>query len=139
MKREQFYIDSLNPEYNILKIAGSRLGSKQSLTVKNKISSTLTGRIIDSSTKIKQRNAKLGFKHSPETLVKLKEHLNNLNVNILPKKNSIQVKVLDLETNITIKYDSIRKAAKAIKSYANTLLKYEKLCLNKGYNKPFFI
>lgn len=28
IKREQFFIDSLNPEYNILKIAGSRLGSK---------------------------------------------------------------------------------------------------------------
>ena len=30
MAREQHYIDTLNPEYNILRIAGSRLGSKQS-------------------------------------------------------------------------------------------------------------
>jgi group I intron endonuclease len=28
LDREQFYIDKLNPEYNILKIAGSNLGYK---------------------------------------------------------------------------------------------------------------
>jgi group I intron endonuclease len=39
MKREQYYLDRLKPEYNILKIAGSRLG----------------------------------YKHSPETLLKFKE------------------------------------------------------------------
>jgi len=31
IKREQYYIDILYPEYNILKIAGSRLGSKHSV------------------------------------------------------------------------------------------------------------
>jgi len=30
IKREQYYLDTLKPEYNILKIAGSRLGSKHS-------------------------------------------------------------------------------------------------------------
>ena len=30
LDREQFYIDKLNPEYNILKIAGSNLGYKHS-------------------------------------------------------------------------------------------------------------
>jgi group I intron endonuclease len=28
IKREQYYIDTLNPEYNILKIAGSSFGYK---------------------------------------------------------------------------------------------------------------
>ena len=28
LKREQYYLDILNPEYNILKTAGSRLGAK---------------------------------------------------------------------------------------------------------------
>jgi len=44
IKREQFYLDSLKPEYNILKIAGSRLGSNHSEQAKLKISSSLTGR-----------------------------------------------------------------------------------------------
>ena len=30
LEREQYYIDTLNPEYNILKIAGSSLGFKHS-------------------------------------------------------------------------------------------------------------
>jgi group I intron endonuclease len=42
ISREQYYINLLNPEYNILKIAGSRLGAKLSektkirLSIKNK-------------------------------------------------------------------------------------------------------
>jgi hypothetical protein len=38
IKREQYYIDALNPEYNILKVAGSRLGSKHSKEAKAKMS-----------------------------------------------------------------------------------------------------
>lgn len=30
LELEQFYLDTINPEYNILKVAGSRLGSKHS-------------------------------------------------------------------------------------------------------------
>jgi group I intron endonuclease len=36
--REQYYMDKLKPEYNILKIAGSRLGTKQSEKTKKLIS-----------------------------------------------------------------------------------------------------
>lgn len=36
IEREQFWINSLNPEYNILKIAGSLLGFKHSEETKNK-------------------------------------------------------------------------------------------------------
>ena len=38
IKREQYYIDNLNPDYNILKVAGSRLGSKHSEIAKVKMS-----------------------------------------------------------------------------------------------------
>jgi len=34
IEREQYYLDNLKPEYNILKIANSRLGSKQSEQLK---------------------------------------------------------------------------------------------------------
>lgn len=44
IKREQYYIDLLKPEYNILKVAGSRLGSKQSLTTKILIANSLKNR-----------------------------------------------------------------------------------------------
>ena len=56
---------------------------------------------------------------------------------MLAKKKGIKVTVLDLETNVTSEYDSIRKAAQSIGSYANVLIRHEKLQLDKGYTKPF--
>ena len=38
IEREQYYLDLLKPEYNILKVTGNRLGSKQSEVTKIKIS-----------------------------------------------------------------------------------------------------
>ena len=43
IKREQYYIDLLNPEYNILKIAGSRLGSIHTIETRTKMSSAMEG------------------------------------------------------------------------------------------------
>uniref|UniRef100_UPI0024100973 hypothetical protein n=1 Tax=Diaporthe sojae TaxID=165439 RepID=UPI0024100973 len=137
IKREQFYLDNLKPEYNILKIAGSRLGFEQSLETKVKISSTLTGRILSESTKNKIKESRVGIAHSDATKAKLIEHLTNLNKSILANKKSIKVTILDLETNITTEYYSIRKAAQAIGSYAHVLTKHENLQLDKGYTKPF--
>ena len=137
IKREQSYIDSLNPEYNILKIAGSRLGSKQSAETKAKIVLALTGHKTSAITKSKQRAARLGISHDDATRAKLKEHLTKLNQNMLAKKKGIKVTVLDLETKITTEYDSIRKAAISTGSYASVLIKHENLQLNKDYTKPF--
>ena len=41
--REQYYLDSLNPPYNILKLAGSSSGFKLSEETKKKISKALKG------------------------------------------------------------------------------------------------
>lgn len=56
---------------------------------------------------------------------------------MLAKKNGIKVTVLDLETSITTEYNSIRKAAQAMHSYAHVVIKHENLQLNKAYKKPF--
>jgi group I intron endonuclease len=58
--REQYYIDSLLPEYNILKTAGSCFGLKHSPETRAKISDAGMGR----------KNA-LGYKHSSETRQKM--------------------------------------------------------------------
>ena len=42
-----------------------------------------------------------------------------------------------METKLTTDYLSIRDAAKGTGSYANNLIKYERLQLDKGYTKPF--
>lgn len=56
IEREQFFIDTLKPEFNICKIAGSALGRKTS-----------------DETKSKQRLLKIGKKHSAEHVQKIIE------------------------------------------------------------------
>ena len=47
IKREQYYLDILKPEYNILKIAGLRLGYKHSLETIINIKLAIKGRRIN--------------------------------------------------------------------------------------------
>jgi len=58
---EQLYLDNLNPKYNILKIAGSRLGTKHSKETRKKLSDSHKG----------PRPYRLGFKHSEESKMKM--------------------------------------------------------------------
>lgn len=69
IEREQYYMDILKPEYNILKIAGSRLGNKPSEKTKKLISNSLK-----------------------------KYHLNNLNSNRKKKLLSIKVTNIVINT-----------------------------------------
>lgn len=85
------------------------------------------------------RATRLGMLHDEATKTKLKEHLTNLNQTLLAERKSIKITVLDLETNITTEYSSIRKAAIALKSSAQKITDCyaEKLKLTKNYTKPF--
>jgi len=75
---EQKYIDSLEPEYNILKVAGSSLGQIHTTESKTKISEALTGkfhsiesRALMSEAKAGDSNPFFGKTHSPEALAKM--------------------------------------------------------------------
>jgi group I intron endonuclease len=59
--REQYYLDRLNPKYNILKIAGSSRDFKHSKETKTKISKSLRGIYI------KEKSALFGRIHTNET------------------------------------------------------------------------
>jgi group I intron endonuclease len=59
--REQYYFDKLNPEYNILKIAGSSRGYKHLEETKMKISKSLKGIYT------KEKSALFGRTHTKET------------------------------------------------------------------------
>lgn len=59
--REQSYFDKLNPQYNILKIAGSSLNFKHSEETKAKISKSLKGVYV------KEKSALFGRIHTKET------------------------------------------------------------------------
>jgi hypothetical protein len=85
ISREQFFIDLLQPDYNILAIAGSSLGFKQSEETKAKISAANKG----------ENHPNFG-KPRPSG----------------SGKPSQKLEVTDLETNISTVYNSIGAAAK---------------------------
>lgn len=89
INREQYYIDLLKPDYNLLKKAGSLLGFKHS----------------------EETIAK--FKARTPTEQQKTKHLEQLK--ILHKKQSVSVEVLDLETGISTRYSSINEVARFLR------------------------
>jgi group I intron endonuclease len=90
LEREQYYLDLLKPEYNILKVAGSSTGYKHSLETIGK----LKGREHSDETKAKMREKALTSKRLEQlkrlnaSLVyqaKRLEHLKNLQVPPCPR------------------------------------------------------
>ena len=130
IKREQFYIDTLKPEYNILKIAGSSLGHKHT-----------------EETLIKFKERKL----TPDQLEKLRAHLIKLNKNQSEEKRlrarermlklneakGIKVEVTDLRTNEITVYNSLRQAAEALSTDLKSLRYNENVQKERGITVPF--
>jgi group I intron endonuclease len=69
IEREQFYLDTFNPEYNILKVAGSLLGFKHSEDSRNLMSLAAIRRFSSEEERNTKRIARLGFK-LPESTIK---------------------------------------------------------------------
>jgi group I intron endonuclease len=127
ISREQYYIDLLKPEYNLLKKAGSILGFKHSLLSKKKMSVSAQGRkhteetkkLISLATK-GINNPNFGKTHSEETkaLISLarlgKSLLSESMKEKMSEERGTALRVIDLITNETSVYTSITKAAKAM-------------------------
>lgn len=124
IKREQYYLDLLKPEYNILKVAGvgpppHSLGYKHS-----------------DKTLAKMRSRKL----SAERLAKLRDHMAKVNSRgrseehkaknsaFLAKFNvsnkGFKVVVTNLETNVSVEYASISETARVLNSNKTTIKRY---------------
>jgi group I intron endonuclease len=116
IEREQYYIDLLVPEYNILKTAGSNLGYKHTEETKARMSKAALGRKhteetiakISASTSV----SRLGRKHSEETRLKIGESMGT------------SVKVTDTETGITTIYPSKRQVARELNTSLDTVRNY---------------
>lgn len=132
LEREQHYIDTLKPEYNVCSTAGSTLGKLHAEESKLKISTTkkntgvgesnsMYGRVHTEEARKLMREAKLGRNLSDETKVKLskaatgrkftEEHKANLSAS---KRNSKKLCVLDLQTGIESLYGSINEASREL-------------------------
>jgi len=123
IKREQYYIDILKPEYNISKIAGSRLGTKQSKETKKLISSALKNRKFSDISKEKMRIAvklRIGAKTSFFGKTHTIETKNRLSL-----INSLPVKIMNIETNTGKYFSSNIKAAKYLGIGVSTLRRYK--------------
>ena len=68
IKKEQYYIDTLKPEYNICKIAGSIEGIKRSEETKRKISESNKGKVLSKEARIKISKSLTGRKNKPHSL-----------------------------------------------------------------------
>lgn len=108
IKREQYYLDKLNPEYNLLKFAGSSLGFKHSAETLAKLSAANTG-----------KNHPMFGKARPEGA----------------GKSSKRIEVLNILTNENTVYDSVSLAAKAIDVKQSIISIYIKK--QKPYKKKY--
>jgi group I intron endonuclease len=129
IRREQYYLELLKPEYNVLKIAGSSLGYKHSENTLAK----LKARVFSSEHKSKLWTPEHRANHlealeilnsSEEQKKRASERMKILNLNQrektierlleLNKLKGHRVEVLDTLTNETSVYSSIREAARSM-------------------------
>lgn len=127
IEREQYYMDLLQPEYNTLKVAGSTLGYNHTEETRAKFKA----RVFSEEYKAKQKDHLARHNKSEEQRAKAKERILKIN-----EGKGILVEVLDLETQKTKSYPSIRKAAEAIGCSHGAILLAENRFLEKGINRP---
>jgi len=150
--KEQYYLDLLQPKYNILKIAGSRLGSIQTeetkaiLSEANKGENNPRGMLGKSHSietlakmseawksinRVGEKNHMFGKVHSAETLTKMSEaHKGKSHTAETKTKMSITkgtvIFVYDTQNSLDNNFSSAKKAAKFFGCSPNTILSYTK-------------
>jgi group I intron endonuclease len=129
IEREQYYIDLLNPEYNILKIAGSRLGAKHTIEAIAKIKAGALNRSKEALAKNLEHLNKLNSSQEH------KEHLIKLNTSLEQiAKTAHPIIVLNTLTEKSFEFRSITQAAKFLEVHPEIIRRHivkEKLYLDK--------
>lgn len=138
---EQKWIDLLKPEYNLSLNAGNTKGYKHSQESLNKMSKAAIGRNHTEEVKREmsesrrgKNNSFFGKTHTDETKSIISAERRN---RLVPPVPGILVEILDIETDITTTFNSIRSAADSIGSDIKTILRREKSQLAKGINTPY--
>lgn len=126
--KEQLYLDTYQPEYNILKIAGSSLGHKHGLEVREIYKNAAKNRIISEETKkalSEFRSTRRGElnsfykkKHTAETIALIREKVLSRSKYLGPK---VSVTVTDTLNSSMINYDTIKEAAEALGAKSGTI------------------
>ncbi len=127
IRREQYYIDSLNPEYNLKKKAGSSFGYKYAEETRAKMSEVKKG----------EANPMFGKNHSEETRAKISNAQKGRSRTEGSGKPSQKIEILDIKNNISTIYDSMSAAALDLKIGQSTISKYLARSDKKVYNNQY--
>ena len=114
LDREQFYIDKLNPEYNILKIAGSNLGYKHSEASLKLMS--------DASKSRNESEEVLKFKRE----IMLERKLSSDHLERMAKNNPLRMPIIlsNIETGENKEFTSLIQAALFLGVHMTTVKRY---------------
>lgn len=144
-EREQYYIDILKPEYNILPAANSRIGSKHSLKTRALMSLKLKGVNNPSFGKTLSQEIRMKISKSLKSSVLVKNRF-KIGPSFKPKRpdtllkmslrtHGVSVKILDKDNNIVKAFPTMTSAAKHFGISSTTISRIE----NKGvYNNFIF-
>ena len=143
LSREQYWLDELNPVYNILDQASNSQGYKHTEASIELMKKAALGRKHSEEVKKAMSEARkgengafFGHSHTDETKAKLREIA--LNRSKLPRPG-LEVEVLDLKTSQTVVYASIRNAVKALGTHLSTLLRREQKSITKPFRGRYII
>lgn len=129
IEREQFYIDKLQPEYNLLKKAGSIIGFKHSILSRKKMNESALGRVISEEARLNLSEALSGRKLSESTKEKIIsfKHTEQVKLRISlgnPRTRSVQI--TDLHTKDTTNFSTMTLAAAHLNTTTATIESYIK-------------
>ena len=127
IEREQYYLDLLNPPYNILKYAYSSEGYKHTLEAIKKISLAKKGKYT------KENNSFYGKTHTEE----VKELMSQVALKRIKPNNAKPVFLKDLNNNIIGDFKSITELSIYLKADKATLAKYRDS--NKLFRNLYYI
>lgn len=125
LKRKDYYIDLLKPEYNILPKAGSRLCAKVSSETRKKIFISKKGK----------KNPFFGKTHSQKIRDIISTSLMDRKRAEEAGRYSQMVEVFDLEKNQKISFKSLSEAARALNLALTSIRRY--LTTGKVYKKQY--
>jgi group I intron endonuclease len=129
IEREQFYLDKLQPEYNLLKKAGSAFGFKHSLLSRKRMSEAALGRFVSQEARLNRSEALSGRSLSESTKEKIRnyKHTEEAKLRIsLGNPRTRPVQIIDSHTKDTTTFSIMTLDAAHLKTTTATIGSYIK-------------